>query len=154
MIIKGETEKLDGHWRLVMYDTDVDGKCVPRYTVTEFNEEIDSYYEQQDVKVKHLKKQLLASQISPLKFFMELYRLDAKGVASRAKLRPSVVKKHSTMEGFKNATVDMLQRYARIFNIQVADFFQFTLLKGDLEADVQSFENRMIQELVISGTEK
>ncbi|MCP4610689.1 MAG: hypothetical protein GY845_18435 [Planctomycetes bacterium] len=150
MIITDKVEEFSDIWRLVMYDTNKEGRCVPQYTMTELQDEINTYYVQQVEKLSNLHKRLLASEISPIYFFMEYYRLDVKGLAARMKLSPSTVKKHLTFKGFSGVKVETLQRYAKIFDVAVCDFFQFTYVPDDVSFEVKRYNNRLIQHVTIS----
>jgi hypothetical protein len=150
MIISSKREQYDGSWRLVLYDTDRDGKCNPKYTKTEFDEIIGSYYEQREMELTRLQRELYAGHISPVYFFLKYYHMDIKDLASRMKLRKSVVKKHLTPKGFDTIKVEQLRRYARIFDIAVSDFFQFTHVPENVSVEVEKYQGRLIQNVSIA----
>jgi hypothetical protein len=150
MIVSSKLEQYDGSWRLVLYETDQDGKCNPKYTKTEFDEDIGSYYVQRDMEFKRLQKELYAGNLSPVYFFMKYYHMDLKDLASRMKLRKSTVNKHLTPKGFDTIKVEELRRYARIFDISVGDFFQFTHVSEDVSVQVDRYDGRLLQRVSIA----
>jgi hypothetical protein len=150
MIISSKREQYDGSWRLVLYETDPDGKCHPKYTKTEFDEYIGTYYVQRDMELKRLQKELYTGHISPVCFFMTYHHMDLRDLASRMKLRKSTVKKHLTSKGFDAIKVEELRRYARIFDISVSDFFQFTHIPEKVSVQVDRYDGRLIQSVSIA----
>jgi hypothetical protein len=55
------------------------------------------------------------------------------------------VERHATPDGFARATVDELRRYARVFDVGVADFFSFVFVHGDLECAARRLLDRLIE---------
>lgn len=151
MIISEKADKLSSPSMAVMYDADADGKCVPTYKPAEFNDEIAVYYEQRAMELKRLYGRLLSGDLSPVGFFVEHQRMDVKDVASRARISQSAVKKHMTPGGFNNVKVEILARYARIFDISLADFFSFVFVADDLIVESERHRDRLLQQLKISS---
>ncbi len=151
MIISNKREYYDGSWRLVMYETDSEGKCVPRVKKSDFDDDIDTYYVQREIELKRLQEELLARHISPICFFLKYFHMDIKDVAARMKLSKKTVKKHMTSKGFGSVTIEALQQYARIFDISVSDFFQFIYITEDLSLKVEKYNDRLVQHVTISN---
>ena len=151
MIIPEKADELSSPSMAVMYDADQDGKCVPTYKTAEFNEEIAVYYQQRAMELKRLYARLMAGEISPIGFFVEHHRMDIKDVASRARLGQSAVRKHLTPEGFNKVKVEILARYARIFDVALADFFSFVFVADDLRVVSKRRQGRILQEIKISA---
>ena len=80
---------------------------------------------------KELFGKLLKGEISPIARFKELEELTTSELALRTGLRKRKVKRHLTNRHFMNATVEELQKYADVFNIPVANFFQIVSTKQD-----------------------
>ncbi len=150
MIISGKPQRHEKPWRLVMYRTDPDGKCVPDYKVTEFDDLIHEYYTQRTLELERLQQLLSSQEISPVHFFMEYHHMSVRDVASRMNLRLSVVKKHLTPQGFEKVDVATLKRYARIFDIGVSDFFQFLFVPPEVGISVEQRSERLLQHVVIT----
>ena len=126
-------------------------RCTPSYTVTDFNEEIDSFYVLQAKRFDALSKRLRAREISPIRFFMEYQRMDVKDVAARVRLGVGAVRRHLTPDGFERARVGDLKRYAAVFDLSVAEFFQFVFVSEELRVEVESDEARLLQEITVSS---
>lgn len=80
---------------------------------------------------KELFGKLAKREISPIMRFKELEELTTAELASRTGLAKRKVKRHLSYRHFKKATVDELQKYADVFNIPVANFFQIVSTKQD-----------------------
>jgi Cro/C1-type HTH DNA-binding domain len=149
MIVSSKREEYDGSFRLVLYETDSAGKCVPKYTKSDFDEQIDTYYTQRATEFDRLKTALFKGEISPIGFFLEYYHMNLKDLAARIQLRPGKVKKHLTPKGFASVNVATLQKYARIFDTNVADFFSFTFIPDGLSIESARYHDRLLQEITI-----
>lgn len=80
---------------------------------------------------KDLFEQLVKKKISPIACFQELEELTLAELAARTGLAKRKVKRHLTYRYFKKASVEELQKYADVFNIPVANFFQIISTKQD-----------------------
>lgn len=150
MIVSNKIERYEDKWRLVTYDTDKSGKCTARLMVTEMQDEINSFYEQQAERQKFLQEQLLEGTISPIGFFLEYCRMDVKDVAARLRVGKGTVKKHLTPKGFGSVKVETLQKYAKIFNVSVADFFSLIAVPAAASIEIKNFHERLIQHVTVA----
>jgi hypothetical protein len=150
MIIGSKPEHYDGSFRLVMYEPGDDGKCRPNYTKTKFDDMIETYYTQRVLELERLQKDLLDGQISPIGFYTQLQQMDLKGLAARMKISKSACRKHMTPIGFDSVKIEILKRYAKVFNIAVSDFFQFTYLKDDFSVELERFNHALLQKVTIA----
>ncbi|MFO7670038.1 MAG: helix-turn-helix transcriptional regulator [Bacteroidales bacterium] len=80
---------------------------------------------------KELFGQLVKREISPIMRFKELEELTTSELASRTGLSRRKVRRHLTNRHFMRANVEELQKYADVFNIPVANFFQIVATKQD-----------------------
>lgn len=80
---------------------------------------------------KNTFKQLLKKEISPIARYKELEELTTSELAARTGLSKRKVKKHLTHKHFLKASVEELQKYASVFNIPVANFFQIISTRED-----------------------
>jgi hypothetical protein len=150
MIVTGKRTEYDGSWRLIQYDTDEEGRAEAQLAPSHLDDVIDSYYVQREKEFHRLHAELLAAAITPIGFFMRWQHMTVPDVAARMKLRQSTVKAHLTPKGFERIDVRTLRRYARIFDVSVGDFFQFTELDGDLSVDVQHSADRLVQHVKVA----
>jgi len=74
---------------------------------------------------------LLKKEISPIARFKELEELTTSELAARTGLSKRKVKRQLTHRHFLKASVEELQKYADVFNIPVANFFQIISTKED-----------------------
>ena len=149
MIITDKREKYDGSWKTVYFVPDSDGKLIPKIQKTELDDQIDNYYVQRSEKMKRLYNGLVSGTFSPIQFFIEYNNMTPKDIAGRMKLSSSKVKKHMTVDGFEKVKVEALQKYAKIFDVGVADFFQFTFVPDSVRVHVKKFEKRLLQQVDI-----
>jgi transcriptional regulator with XRE-family HTH domain len=80
---------------------------------------------------KTLYEQLQNKEISPVGLYRSLEELSISELASRAGLSKRKVKRHMNYNHFLKAKVEDLERYADVFNIPVANFFQIISTKQD-----------------------
>lgn len=80
---------------------------------------------------KELFARLVNREISPIVRFKELEELTTSELAARTGLTNRKVKRHLTYRHFLKASVEELQKYADVFNIPVANFFQIVSTKQD-----------------------
>ena len=146
MIISNKAEKFDEPWRLVMYNRNETGACTPSYVETEYSEEIEIYYKQRAEELKRLHSEVLDGNLSPIGFFVKYQHINIKDVAKRVRLRAGVVERHMTFEGFRSARVEELQRYAKVFDVSVSDFFDFTFLDEGIAVKRSRHHSRLINQ--------
>jgi hypothetical protein len=149
-LIKKDPEKLDEPFCLVLYDTDSEGRCVPSYKASEYNEDIGVYYAQRAEELKRLHSEVLEGRISPVCLFFHYQHMTLGDLAKRVGLRPGLVEKHMTPNGFKSATVEQLQKYAKVFDVTVADFFEFYFISDEIVTKSAKHLDRLILETVFS----
>jgi len=86
--------------------------------------EIDDFWFKKSHLEKTLRGQLLKGDISPINYYMILEEMTVAELASRSGICKCRVKRHIKPEGFKKASIGELQKYAKAFNVQMANFFQ------------------------------
>lgn len=74
-------------------------------------------------------EKLKKGEISPVAFHMDLNGMTIADVARRAGISRAKVRKQLIPSGFSTASIDELRRYAEVFNISLADFFQMIVPK-------------------------
>jgi hypothetical protein len=92
---------------------------------------LDFFYEKKQRLEFRLRQELIENKISPVHYYMSLQDLSPSDLALRAKVSRKMLKKHLTSEGFKLARISHLKEYARVFNVQLVNFFQILQLKKD-----------------------
>jgi hypothetical protein len=76
-------------------------------------------------------EKLKKGEISPVGYYLEFNGMTVADLAARAAVPLSRVKKHLTTAGFAKASLDVLRRYADVFDIPVANLFQAIVPKND-----------------------
>ena len=154
MIIQSKAGQYDGSFRIPTYETGPDGKCRPELRKSDMDAEIEVFYQQREKEFARLHGRLFAGELSPIGFYQELQRLSPEEVAVRARLRPGVVKRHATPAGFEGVTIELLRRYARVFDVSVADFFHFVEPRVGLTAQVRPGQDGLVQHVSVAPEAK
>jgi hypothetical protein len=147
MIVRDERERFAGGFRIIQYDPDGEGRCNANLRTSGAEAEIDTYYEQRDREFKRLFELVASGALSPVGLFATYNNLTAKDIAPMVGQRVKAVALHMTPEGFERATVEQLKRYARTFDISVADLFSFVFVHGDLETEAKRMCDRLFERL-------
>jgi len=92
---------------------------------------LDEFYHIWSKFEKEWIEQLVKKEISPIARYKSLEELSISELAARAGLPKRRVKKHLRYKYFLKAKVEDLQRYADVFNVPVANFFQIIITKQD-----------------------
>ncbi len=86
--------------------------------------ELDDFWFKKSHLEKTLREQLLKGDISPVYYYMVLEEMTVAELADRAGICKGKVKCHLKPAKFKKARVGDLQKYAKAFNVPLANFFQ------------------------------
>jgi transcriptional regulator with XRE-family HTH domain len=92
---------------------------------------LDEFYHIWGKFEKELFEKVLNQEISPVARYKTLEELSLSELAARAGIPKRRVRKHLKYKYFVKATVKELQRYADVFNVPVANFFQIISTKQD-----------------------
>jgi len=149
MIIREKNESYDGSFRILKYEADDQGKLAERAIKSDLDDQIETFYTQRQLEMERLEREVLAGKISPIALCMTYQSLTLSDLAARVKLSKRKVQKHLTPAGFADVTVAMLQRYARVFDLNVADFFEFVRLPEGIEVERAQRQDRLIQLLTV-----
>ena len=97
---------------------------------------LDEFYHIWGNFEKELFEQLMKKEISPISRYKSLEELSISELASRVGLPKWKVRRHMIYKHFRKAKVEELQRYADVFNVPVANFFQFISTRQDASWNV------------------
>ncbi|HOY32810.1 MAG TPA: hypothetical protein PKW80_13110 [Bacteroidales bacterium] len=86
--------------------------------------ELDDFWFKKSHLEKTLRAQLLKGEISPVQYYMVLEEMTVAELADRSGVCKVRVKKHLKPEGFRKTHVSDLEKYAKAFDVPVANFFQ------------------------------
>lgn len=152
MIIRENFETYDGSFRILKYEADEAGGLETRAIKSDLDDQIETFYTQRQIEMERLRREVLQGKISPIALCMTYQNLTLSDLASRVKLSKRKVQKHLTPKGFRDVTVEQLQRYARIFDLRVADFFEFIHVANGVELETEQRQERLIQILRLSAS--
>lgn|SRR5690606_3628170 len=76
-------------------------------------------------RVAETKKEILAGNVSPLAYFMELHRMDLSILASYVGIHKWFVKRHFNPKRFQKLSDKTLKKYADVFEISVDELKNF-----------------------------
>jgi hypothetical protein len=93
--------------------------------------DLDDFWHKKSHLEKTLRERLLKNEITVVYYFMVLEEMTIAELASRAGIRKGKVKSHLNPGKFNKIKVDDLKKYARAFNVPVANFFQIILTSTD-----------------------
>lgn len=94
---------------------------------------LDEFYHLWGNFEKSLYEKLQDGKISPIFLYMSLEELTVSELAARVKLPKRKVRKHLEFKHFLKIRVHELKRYADVFNVPVANFFQIINTKQDVK---------------------
>jgi hypothetical protein len=94
---------------------------------------IDEFYNFMGKIERESFEKLQNGEISPVCLYMNIEEMTVSELASRVRLSKHRVKKHLTHKYFPTIKVSELKRYAEVFNIPVANFFQIISTRQDNE---------------------
>ena len=121
--------------KLVMYVEKDNGAFRPIETGSYMVEtHFDDFLEKRDNLKRNLSTKLINNEISPIEYYRVLINISVGDLASRIGISSRKVKKHLLPVNFKSIKLSLLKRYADIFRIPVANFFQLT---GQAESNLK-----------------
>jgi hypothetical protein len=105
------------------YAVDDSGKYISRQSLgwQPKNEALSMAWDIVHEKTVHARQEVIAGILSPIAFYMELNLMDVKILSSYTGISKWRVKRHLKMRIFKKLHRGVYEKYARAFNIQVAD---------------------------------
>jgi plasmid maintenance system antidote protein VapI len=116
--------EFDSH-QLLLYVEKSDGEYGPLQTGSFLTKNyVDDFWEKKKKFTERMFKKLTNGEISPVAYYMQMIEISPAEVASRIGISPAAVKKHQDVKHFSKLTIDMLQKYANVFGVTLADMFQ------------------------------
>jgi DNA-binding Xre family transcriptional regulator len=108
--------------QLILYVEKEDGSFGPIRTGSYLTKNyIDDYFEKRQKLEASLKEQIINDIISPVAYYMTLEDLTVKELASRVGITKNKVRRHMRPERFGDIPLDLLKKYADVFNVAVSD---------------------------------
>ncbi len=114
---------IEGKIRDVCYAVDENGHYTKKLS-TGWNPKNEAMVMAWDVvyeRVEDVRSKILAGELSPIAFYMELNVMDTSILADYTGISKFKVKKHLKMKKFKELTIEVIEKYASTFNISVEE---------------------------------
>jgi hypothetical protein len=89
--------------------------------------DLDDFWHKKRHLENTLRERLINNEITSIYYYMVLEEMTVSELASRAGIGKRRVKSHLKPENIRKISVDELQKYSRVFNVPVANFFQIIL---------------------------
>ncbi|HOS02776.1 MAG TPA: hypothetical protein PKZ01_06830 [Candidatus Hydrogenedentes bacterium] len=123
--MKEEDARVDDDYQLVLYVERDDGTYGPIQTGSYMKAHYFADYlaHRRSVQESELEK-LCAGGISPIAYYMTWLGLSEGDLAARVRISVRRLRKHLRPECFAALDLPMLQRYAEVFGVPVANLFQ------------------------------
>lgn len=121
-----DANMLEGKFEVVKYALDENGKYVKVNSVgwEPENVVLSQAWDEIDDKVKEAAEEVKAGKKSPLYFHMEKNLMDIGLLSDYMGIAKWRVKRHMKPKVFEGLKASTHEKYARIFNISVADLFK------------------------------
>ena len=108
--------------QVILYVEKEDGTYGPIQTGSYLTKNfLDDYQSKRKHLEESLKSEIQPGKSSPLYFYMVMEDLTISELSSRVNLRQSKVKKHLESKHYQSLKIEILERYAEVFNITVPD---------------------------------
>ena len=114
---------IEGKIRDVCYAVDENGHYTKKLS-TGWNPKNEAMVMAWDVvfeRVEDVRSKILAGELSPVAFYMELNVMDVAILADYTGISKFKVKKHLKMKKFKELATEVIEKYAGAFNIAVEE---------------------------------
>ncbi len=111
--------------QLVLYVEKKDGSYGPLQTGSFITKNyVDDYWRKRANLEKSSMERIRKGEITPIAFYMTLEELTPSELASRVGIPARKVRKHLEPAHFGSVTIELLRRYAEVFNVPVTALLQ------------------------------
>ncbi len=114
--------------QLLLYVEKSDGEYGPLQTGSFLTKNyVDDFWEKREKLIATTTKKLTDGEISPIAYYMITVDVSTAEVASRIGISPKMVRKHQELRYFSRISIAMMQKYAAVFGVTLADMFQIQI---------------------------
>lgn len=105
---------------------------------------LDDYWFKKKNLEQSLRKKVIEGEISPIEYYMTMQELSLADLASRVNLRRSKLKKYFDPGHFKRINIELLMKFAEVFDVPVANLFQVIITKEEerTELDIEQLNTK------------
>lgn len=147
--MKEKDLKINHSHQLILYAEREDHSYGPIQTGSYMADNyLDDFFEKKNKLKETRLKELVEGKISPLAYYKDLVEISEGDLAVRVGISRRKLKLHMTPEGFSGITVSLLEKYAEIFGVPVAQLFQIVLCDDD-QIEVR-YEETGLSQVIIS----
>ncbi|MFW5793114.1 MAG: hypothetical protein ACOCWC_02430 [Bacteroidota bacterium] len=98
---------------------------------------LDDFYKKRGNLEKNLRDKMANNEISPVYYYMLLQEMGLGDLAPRVGVSKRRLKKHFKAEVFKKLPLNLIKKYADVFNVPLSNMMQVVIIK---EEDNKSLE--------------
>lgn len=126
-----DANMMQGKWKDPIYTLDKDGNYTTSYSLgwDTKNAVMQHAWDEINEKVEVVRQKVINGKLSPIAFYIEKNIMDVGLVAKYAGLWKWTVKKHLKPKHFNKLSDEMLENYAKIFNLTKEELTDIDLLK-------------------------
>lgn len=147
--MKEKDSKIEHGHQLILYVEKEDHTYGPLQTGSYMaGNYLDDFFEKKDKLKKKRLDELIDGKISPLAYYKDLVDIGEGDLALRVGVSRRKLRSHMTPEGFARIHVRLLEKYAEVFGVPVAQLFQIVLC-DDKRVEV-SYKNTGLPQVIIS----
>lgn len=147
--MKEKDSRVENDHQLILYVEKDDSSYGPVQTGSYM---VANYLEDLFEKKANLKtvrqEEMLSGKISSLAYYKDLVEIGEGDLAARVGISRRKLRHHMTPQGFSSLNVEMLNRYAVVFGVPVAQLFQIILCEDPTISIVN--EKTALPEVIIS----
>ena len=126
--MKEKDSKIDHSHQLILYVEREDDSYGPLQTGSYMADNyLDDFFAKKNKLRRKRLDELLEGKISPLAYYKDMVDIGEGDLAIRVGVSRSKLRAHMTPKGFAAVSVLLLERYAEVFGIPVAQLFQVVL---------------------------
>lgn len=103
---------------------------------------LDDFWQKKKNLERSLRQELQQDKISPVYYYMLLQELGEADLAARVKISKRKLRKHFKPRYFKKISLELLRRYANVFDVPVANLFQTLLIKDQDQEKIKVEQNK------------
>ncbi len=130
--MKENDSKIDHKHQLILYVEKEDQSYGPLQTGSYMAENyLDDFFEKKNKLQQKRLDELVEGAISPLAYYKDLVDIAEGDLAVRVGISRRKLRLHMTPKGFAGITVSILEKYAEVFGIPVAQLFQIVLCEDE-----------------------
>jgi len=113
-----------GKYKTVIYTVDENGNYIQKQTAGWEPEDVahSMAWDAINQRIKKVKKEVLAGNLSPLAYFLEREMMNPKRLSGLIGISKWRIKRHLKPRIFSKISETYLNRYAEFFNVSVYDF--------------------------------